>query len=144
MNFNTQISTKNQEVVLPELSDNDCQVIIKREDQIHPLVSGNKFRKLKYNLQEAIEQKETTLLTFGGAFSNHILATAVAGELTGFKTIGIIRGDELGNDIEKTLATNSTLRNASCFIFTNFFLYGNQFFSNFWYGRNLTNQIRNF
>ena len=53
------------------------------------------------------------MLTFGGAFSNHILATAVAGELTGFKTIGIIRGDELGNNLEKTLASNFTLRHAS-------------------------------
>ena len=113
MNFNSQIQSKNQHIVLPELEVNNYQLFIKREDQIHPLVSGNKFRKLKFNLQEAIEQKETTLLTFGGAFSNHILATAVAGELTGFKTIGIIRGDELGNNIEKTLASNSTLRNAS-------------------------------
>ena len=113
MNFNSQIQSKNQHIVLPELEANNYQLFIKREDQIHPLVSGNKFRKLKYNLQKAIEQKKTTLLTFGGAFSNHILATAVAGELTGFKTIGIIRGDELGNNIEKTLATNSTLRNAS-------------------------------
>ena len=113
MNFNSQIQSKNQHIVLPELEANNYQLFIKREDQIHPLVSGNKFRKLKYNLQEAIEQKQTTLLTFGGAFSNHILATAVAGELTGLKTIGIIRGDELGNNLEKTFDTNSTLRNAS-------------------------------
>jgi len=113
MNFNSQIQSKNQHIVLPELEANNYQLFIKREDQIHPLVSGNKFRKLKYNLQEALDQKQTTLLTFGGAFSNHILATAVAGELTGLKTIGIIRGDELGNDLEKTLVTNSTLRNAS-------------------------------
>ena len=112
MNFNNQISIKNQEIVLPELSDIDCQITIKREDQIHPLVSGNKFRKLKYNVQEAVKQKHTTLLTFGGAFSNHILATAVAGKLQNFKTIGVIRGDELGQDLSKTLATNSTLRAA--------------------------------
>ena len=113
MNFNSQIQSKNQHIVLPELEANNYQLFIKREDQIHPLVSGNKFRKLKYNLKEALEQKKTTLLTFGGAFSNHILATAVAGELTGFKTIGIIRGDELGNNLEKTLASNFTLRHAS-------------------------------
>ena len=85
---------------------------IKREDQIHPFVSGNKFRKLKYNLIEAKNQGKETLLTFGGAFSNHIVATAVAGKLNGFKTIGVVRGDELAEDIAKTLANNSTLREA--------------------------------
>ena len=113
MNFNTQISIKNQEVVLPELSDIDCQIIIKREDQIHPLVSGNKFRKLKYNIQEAVKQKHTTLLTFGGAFSNHILATAAAGNLKQLQTVGVIRGDELGINSSKTLEANPTLRTAS-------------------------------
>ena len=113
MNFNTQISTKNQEVVLPELSGIDCQITIKREDQIHPLVSGNKFRKLKYNIQEAVKQKHTKLLTFGGAFSNHILATAVAGNLKQLQTVGVIRGDELGINSSKTLKTNPTLRTAS-------------------------------
>jgi len=113
MNFKTQISIKNQEVVLPELSDVDCQIIIKREDQIHPLVSGNKFRKLKYNIQEAVKQKHTTLLTFGGAFSNHILATAAAGNLKQLQTVGVIRGDELGINSSKTLEANPTLRTAS-------------------------------
>ena len=113
MNFNNQISIKNQEIVLPELSDIDCQITIKREDQIHPLVSGNKFRKLKYNVQEAVKQKHTTLLTFGGAFSNHILATAAAGNLNQLQTVGVIRGDELGVNCSKTLETNPTLRTAS-------------------------------
>ena len=113
MDFHSKIQGKNQHIVLPELEAKNYQLFIKREDQIHPLVSGNKFRKLKYNLKEALDQKKTTLLTFGGAFSNHILATAIAGKSTGFKTIGIIRGDELGVDLEKTLASNSTLRNAS-------------------------------
>ena len=113
MDFHSKIQGKNQHIVLPELEAKNYQLFIKREDQIHPLVSGNKFRKLKYNLKEALDQKKTTLLTFGGAFSNHILATAIAGKSTGFKTIGIIRGDELGVDLEKTLTSNSTLRNAS-------------------------------
>jgi 1-aminocyclopropane-1-carboxylate deaminase len=77
----------------------NIDVYIKREDLIHPFVSGNKFRKLKYNLAEAKNQNFTTLLTFGGAFSNHIAATAAAGNLEGFKTIGIIRGDELADKI---------------------------------------------
>ena len=112
MDFNSQIQSINQQIVLPKLEANNCQLFIKREDEIHPLVSGNKFRKLKYNLKAAKQNKTKTLLTFGGAFSNHILATAVAGKLQNFKTIGVIRGDELGQDLSKTLATNSTLRAA--------------------------------
>ena len=79
---------------------------MKREDLIHPFVSGNKFRKLKYNLLEAKEQKKEILLTFGGAFSNHIAAVAFAGQQHGFKTIGIIRGEELGSeqDLNPTLS----------------------------------------
>jgi len=89
--------------------DMDVKIDIKREDLIHAAVSGNKLRKLKYNLQEAQKQAQNTILTYGGAFSNHIAATAAAGELLGFKTIGIIRGEELGRDWVKTLANNSTL-----------------------------------
>ncbi|MDG2194098.1 MAG: pyridoxal-phosphate dependent enzyme [Polaribacter sp.] len=110
--FNSKIQTENQQVFLPVLQDRNIKLFVKREDSIHPFVSGNKFRKLKYNLAAAYKQKHTTLLTFGGAFSNHIAATAVAGKSMGFKTIGIIRGDELGNDLEKTLARNATLREA--------------------------------
>ena len=110
--FNALIETENQEVHLSILKDKNIRLFIKREDLIHPFVSGNKFRKLKYNIQEAKSQKKQALLTFGGAFSNHIVATAVAGKITGLKTIGVIRGDELGVDLEKTLAKNSTLREA--------------------------------
>lgn len=85
---------------------------IKREDLLHAQVSGNKLRKLKYNLQEAKNQGKDILITYGGAFSNHIAATAAAGKIAGFKTIGIIRGEELGNDLEKTLAGNATLQTA--------------------------------
>ena len=110
--FNSLIKSKNQEILLPELKDKNLQLFIKREDKIHPLVSGNKFRKLTYNIQEAKRLEHDTLLTFGGAFSNHILATAVAGKLAGLQTIGVIRGDELANDLQKTLANNSTLQQA--------------------------------
>lgn len=89
--------------------ERNINVYIKREDLIHPFVSGNKFRKLKYNLAEAKKQNATILLTFGGAFSNHIAAVAAAGKLEGFKTIGIIRGDEVGEKIND----NSTLKFAS-------------------------------
>jgi 1-aminocyclopropane-1-carboxylate deaminase len=65
-----------------------------RLDLMHPLVNGNKWFKLKYNLLEAKQKKFTTLLTFGGAYSNHIYATAAAGNIFGFRTIGLIRGEE--------------------------------------------------
>ena len=89
--------------------EKDIEVYIKREDLIHPFVSGNKFRKLKYNLAEAKKQNRKTLLTFGGAFSNHIAAVAFAGKSEGFITIGIIRGDELADKVEN----NPTLKFAS-------------------------------
>lgn len=103
---------ENQQIYLPILTTKEVELFIKREDTIHPFVSGNKFRKLKYNIAEAKQQKKETLLTFGGAFSNHIAATAAAGKMAGFKTIGIIRGDELGKDVAKTLLQNETLRKA--------------------------------
>ncbi|MRT16389.1 1-aminocyclopropane-1-carboxylate deaminase/D-cysteine desulfhydrase [Vitellibacter sp. q18] len=78
---------------------------IKRDDLLHPFVSGNKFRKLKYNLMAAQNQSHTTLLTFGGAYSNHIAAVAAAGKELNFKTIGIIRGEEL----EAQITENPTL-----------------------------------
>lgn len=77
------------------------ELFIKREDLIHPIVSGNKFRKLKYNLIQAKRENHSTLLTFGGAFSNHIAATAYAGKENGFKTIGVIRGEELESKIHE-------------------------------------------
>ena len=85
---------------------NGISVHIKREDLIHPFVSGNKFRKLKYNLAQVKVEKKGVLLTFGGAFSNHIAAVAFVGKEHGFKTIGIIRGDELRDKISE----NPTLK----------------------------------
>lgn len=85
---------------------NSITVSIKREDLIHPFVSGNKFRKLKYNLLQAKAENKNTLLTFGGAYSNHIAAVAFAGKENGYQTIGIIRGDEL----ESKIAENPTLQ----------------------------------
>ena len=112
MNFNSTVESKNQQVFLPILEEKKVELFIKREDLIHPFVSGNKFRKLKYNLQEAKKLKKKALFTYGGAFSNHIVATAVAGKIAGFKTFGIIRGDELGKKLEETLEENATLREA--------------------------------
>lgn len=70
------------------------RVLLKRDDLIHPQVPGNKWRKLKYNIATARERGFETLLTFGGAYSNHIRATAAVGAYCGFETIGVIRGEE--------------------------------------------------
>lgn len=83
-----------QEIHDPIFEKAGVRVLIKREDLNHPHISGNKWWKLKYNLDEAIRQKLTTLLTFGGAYSNHIYATAEAANELGLKSIGIIRGEE--------------------------------------------------
>lgn len=88
------------------LQTTSIKLFIRREDLIHPFISGNKYRKLKYNLQQAKAENQTTLLTFGGAFSNHIVATAYAGKEHGFKTIGVIRGEELASKINE----NPTLK----------------------------------
>lgn len=81
------------------ICDDSLRLILRREDMIHPYISGNKFRKLKYNLEEAKKLGFSTLLTFGGAYSNHIAATAYAAKQSGFKTIGVIRGAELVDKI---------------------------------------------
>ncbi|MCA0933728.1 pyridoxal-phosphate dependent enzyme [Lutimonas saemankumensis] len=100
----------NQSIELESLKGRGIRLSVKREDLLHPYISGNKFRKLKYNLEEAVSKGHSTLLTFGGAYSNHISALSYAGKLKGFKTIGIIRGDELSNNLEKVLKENPTLR----------------------------------
>lgn len=78
-------------------------VFVKRDDLIHPEIMGNKWRKLKYNLEEAKKKDKNTLITFGGAYSNHIAAVSAAGKTFGFKSIGIIRGDELSINANATL-----------------------------------------
>ena len=94
----TAIQTLKSEI----FEQNGVSAFVKREDQNHPDVSGNKWWKLKYNLAEARKTGTETVLTFGGAYSNHIYATAAAAKELGFKSIGIIRGEE-------TLPLNSTL-----------------------------------
>ena len=102
----------NQPIILKELKDYDVSLYLKREDKIHPFISGNKYRKLKYNLFKAEELNKDTLLTFGGAYSNHISAVAYTGKEFDFKTVGIIRGDELDENIEEILKNNLTLQSA--------------------------------
>lgn len=91
-------------VDLPVLREQGVRLFMRREDLLFPQLSGNKFRKLKYNLAAAREQGFQRLITFGGAYSNHIHATAAAGRLYGFETVGLIRGDELaGKPLNPTL-----------------------------------------
>ncbi len=91
--------TENPETPLTEIIDSrlhnsNIKLFVKREDLIDPQISGNKWFKLKYNLIEARKLGYDKLLTFGGAYSNHIYSTAAAGKNFGFKTIGVIRGEE--------------------------------------------------
>ena len=82
------------EISDPILDEKQIKLFIKREDLTDKFISSNKWYKLKYNLIEAEKLGYKTLLTFGGAFSNHIHATAATGKKYGFKTIGVIRGEE--------------------------------------------------
>jgi len=98
-----EFKVSNKQIVFP--FPNEITLHVKREDLIHPFISGNKFRKLKYNLLQAKAEGKTKLLTFGGAFSNHIAAVAYAGKENNIETIGIIRGEEL----EFKISENPTL-----------------------------------
>jgi 1-aminocyclopropane-1-carboxylate deaminase len=113
-----------EELTTPFLEFQKIRIFIKREDLNDPLLIGNKFRKLKYNIMAAREVGADTLLTYGGAYSNHIFATAAAGKRYGFKTIGLIRGDELNAN------SNPTLKAAADFGMTFIFL-SRQKFSDF-------------
>ncbi|WP_339651381.1 pyridoxal-phosphate dependent enzyme [uncultured Maribacter sp.] len=99
---------ENQVVQIPLFVEKQVTLAIKREDLLHPFISGNKYRKLKYNLFEAKKKGAHTILTFGGAFSNHIAATAYAAKEKGFNSIGIIRGEELKDSWRQ----NTTLHKA--------------------------------
>ena len=75
------------------LTEKKIKLFIKRDELIHPVIQGNKWRKLKYNLLEAQKNKQNTILSFGGAYSNHLHALAAVGQQSGIKTIGVIRGE---------------------------------------------------
>ncbi|HUN04274.1 MAG TPA: hypothetical protein PLS00_15600 [Niabella sp.] len=82
---------------IPFLSRNKVSVSVLRTDKIHPVISGNKWFKLKYYLEDAKLQNKKRIITFGGAYSNHIVATAAACNMNGFESVGIIRGEEPRN-----------------------------------------------
>ncbi len=90
-----------QEIQDDSFKNKKLQLFVLRLDLLHKYISGNKWYKLKYNLEEAQRRGKRTLLTFGGAYSNHIIATAAAAKEFGFSSIGIIRGDELKEPNER-------------------------------------------
>lgn len=92
------ISSPLQEVKYYPLNKRNITLFVKRDDLIHDEISGNKWRKLKLNIEQAIQQGHDTILTFGGAHSNHIAATASAAAMYGLKSIGIIRGEDADPD----------------------------------------------
>ena len=98
MEIDLEIFSPVHQITNPLFADKGLQVFIKRDDLIHPIISGNKWRKLKYILQQAQAENKTHLVTFGGAYSNHLLATAAAAAKFGFKATGIVRGEEVKND----------------------------------------------
>ncbi|MHA6760236.1 1-aminocyclopropane-1-carboxylate deaminase/D-cysteine desulfhydrase [Streptacidiphilus sp. PAMC 29251] len=94
-----------QELTDRRLTAAGVGMLLKRDDLLHPTVPGNKWRKLLPNLAEAHAAGHTALLTFGGAYSNHLRATAAAGQAAGLRTIGVVRGDELrGRPLNPSLA----------------------------------------
>jgi 1-aminocyclopropane-1-carboxylate deaminase len=98
MDINLEIFSPVQQIHNELFDSKGLKVFIKRDDLIHPIISGNKWRKLKYILQQAQAKNKTHLTTFGGAYSNHLLATAAAAAKFGFKATGIIRGEQVQNN----------------------------------------------
>src|SRR5215211_4719223 len=82
-----------RELELPLLAMHNVSAGVLRIDKIHATVSGNKWFKLKYSLQQALELQKKMVVTFGGAFSNHLVATAYACARLGLQSVGIVRGE---------------------------------------------------
>ncbi|MES2386658.1 MAG: pyridoxal-phosphate dependent enzyme [Bacteroidota bacterium] len=83
-----------QEIPHPAFTERGLRLSVLRTDLTHPYISGNKYFKLMGNLRQAKAEGHCTLITFGGAYSNHLTAFAAAGALCGFKTIALVRGEE--------------------------------------------------
>ncbi len=92
-----------QEIEIQEFKKRGISLFVKRDDLIDPDISGNKWRKLKYNIALCESKKKTGILTFGGAYSNHLVATAAACQQAGLKAIGLVRGEELNTESNSTL-----------------------------------------
>jgi len=116
IDFDQNKTSKNQKIKFDLFGEN-VEVYVKREDLLHPFVSGNKWRKLKYNLIRAKKENHSTILTFGGAFSNHILAISFACKILGFRSIGVIRGEEISEKIAENPTLNIAQKNGMKFHF---------------------------
>ena len=98
MDIDLEIFSPVQQIRDKLFDEKGIEVFIKRDDLIHPIISGNKWRKLKYILARARVEQKTHLVTFGGAYSNHLLATAAAAARFGFQSTGMVRGEPVNND----------------------------------------------
>ena len=87
-----------QEINYPKWRDKNLAICVLREDLVHPFISGNKWRKLKYNIDDFYSSGKKYLLTFGGAYSNHLIATAAFAFENKINAIGIVRGEIVEND----------------------------------------------
>ena len=99
-----EVNTPVQEILDPMLGQAGVRILVKRDDLTDPVIMGNKWRKLKYNIQSALARNVETIITYGGAHSNHIAATAAAANQAGLRSIGIIRGEELTPSSNPTLS----------------------------------------
>lgn len=96
--FATMFATINSP--LQELRNTEAlKLWVKRDDLIDPYISGNKWRKLKYTLEKAVRLHKLHLITFGGAYSNHLVATAAAAARSGFKSTAFVRGEPVENEM---------------------------------------------
>lgn len=102
--FDIQKKVRIHPVRIPNKNVKDLYFDVARFDELHPVVSGNKFFKLKYNIESAIHHNKVGIITMGGAFSNHLVATAFASNLFGLSSIGIVRG-EIPQQLNQTLTS---------------------------------------
>ncbi len=135
LNTPTRLQTINH----PVFSANKLEVFMKRDDEIHPEISGNKWRKLKFNIEKFRQGKYDKILTFGGAYSNHIAATAKLGQMMNIPTIGIIRGNELNENSNETLRKAAENLMALHFVDRETYQYRYER----WYHEDLRNQFGN-
>ena len=96
--INLDFNSPEEEIHHPLFIEKKVRVFLKRDDLIDPFISGNKWRKLKYVLLRAQAERKKHLITFGGVWSNHLLATACAAAKFGFKSTGIVRGEAISTE----------------------------------------------
>jgi len=99
MELNFDFFSPEQLLNLPIAASKKVNISVKRDDLIHPYISGNKWRKLKHLLIKARQEEKSNLVTFGGAWSNHLLATACAAAQFKFKSTGYVRGEKVDNPV---------------------------------------------